>query len=338
MQVSSSESCEEGKMKVITTPSELTTWLGKTADCVAFLGGLMPPELACRLDYSADSLDLLEDWLIRRYERYTELLDQKEELIYDCLARYVGETFRRMLGGEWQPGPKDPKHVHYGLPVLAGYHPQYGGRDSFHHKLTACLDRRRGNYISTILANMAKDKRQYLEKISKPPERFTEKQLRKMRIKSQKAFQKWLAAVDVGVQRFIKEDVPSDLHSALDYSLASLEVLESWMYHVSYGSKDLLQFGQEWGAENLSRYVGKTYCLQAGGRLEWTIDLNDPANQLYGLPSVATVPSQTLARCPLLLVLHSADCRTAGYLADEFTKLMGHEEKGALRRDKFEDK
>ncbi|VTT96796.1 Uncharacterized protein OS=Porphyromonas crevioricanis JCM 15906 GN=PORCRE_1882 PE=4 SV=1 [Gemmataceae bacterium] len=36
-------------------------------------------------------------------------------------ARYLGEVFRRNVGGTWRLCDKGPRYLHHGLPVLAGY-------------------------------------------------------------------------------------------------------------------------------------------------------------------------------------------------------------------------
>lgn len=68
------------------------------------------------LDYTIDSLDQLETLAIR-------LLDQGEDadLVCNRCARYLGEVFRKTLGGKWELCLKDRKYLYFGLPVLAGY-------------------------------------------------------------------------------------------------------------------------------------------------------------------------------------------------------------------------
>ncbi|HEX4611828.1 MAG TPA: hypothetical protein VH092_26775, partial [Urbifossiella sp.] len=36
-------------------------------------------------------------------------------------ARYLGEVFRRQVGGTWRLCDKGPRYLYHGLPVIAGY-------------------------------------------------------------------------------------------------------------------------------------------------------------------------------------------------------------------------
>lgn len=51
------------------------------------------------LDYSMQSLDDLEAWILAHYEDHHALIADRKMLNY--LTVYIGETFRKHLGGKW---------------------------------------------------------------------------------------------------------------------------------------------------------------------------------------------------------------------------------------------
>lgn len=42
-------------------------------------------------------------------------------MIMNRAGRYLGEVFRRHVGGKWELCLKDPKYLYFKLPVVAGY-------------------------------------------------------------------------------------------------------------------------------------------------------------------------------------------------------------------------
>ncbi len=65
-----------------------------------FSAGL-PENVAAKLDYSVDSLDVIEAWLLERYPVNTTSKSPGQAATLDGAARYIGETFRKALGGHW---------------------------------------------------------------------------------------------------------------------------------------------------------------------------------------------------------------------------------------------
>ena len=134
---------------------DFQSWLFEMDDALERFLSLLPSHLRPALDFSPGSLDVLEQWILERYAGVSEILEPGEALILDGLARYVGETFREQLGGYWQIRFDNPKDAHYGLPELTGFSPRPTPL-SPHSLVTASTDRRSGNYISTVLANVKK--------------------------------------------------------------------------------------------------------------------------------------------------------------------------------------
>ena len=71
----------------------------------------------------------------------------------DYLTVYIGETFSKHIGGKWYIDLKNKKNAYYSMPVLTS--PEYRG-DIYIASMTfatACIHRKKGDYISTILRN-----------------------------------------------------------------------------------------------------------------------------------------------------------------------------------------
>jgi hypothetical protein len=126
-------------------------WLVVMEDRLTEFVGSRLANIQGDLDFSPTSLDTLEGWLLENYSDPEDLLADKEE--WDGVARYVWETFRRQLGGYWDMRLDDPKYVYHGLPQLVGLR---GASSPIcpHTLATAAVDRRKGNYLRSILENI----------------------------------------------------------------------------------------------------------------------------------------------------------------------------------------
>ncbi|MFD1407755.1 hypothetical protein ACFQ49_06225 [Kroppenstedtia eburnea] len=117
-------------------------WLMEMGDLLDEFVEEMPSEL--QLDYSPQSLLRLEEWIISNYKTIPEI--ESNSAILDKLARYVGETFRRNIGGIWEIPLDNPKYVFYGIPqivfkdeTISPFCPLIS--------ITTCVDRRRGDSL-----------------------------------------------------------------------------------------------------------------------------------------------------------------------------------------------
>jgi hypothetical protein len=77
------------------------TWNAYMTTTLARFISLFPPEVQSSLDYSPKSLDVVEAWLFARYEDYDAVLFEEDKQLYPGAVLYIGETFRRNLGGHW---------------------------------------------------------------------------------------------------------------------------------------------------------------------------------------------------------------------------------------------
>jgi hypothetical protein len=108
-----------------------------------------------QLDFSPASLDALEAWVLVRYSSPQDLMKAEAKHVLDGVARYIGETYRRHLGGRWQIRLDDPKYAFYGLPELTGF-AEKPTPICPHSLATALTDRRNGTYLRTVLQNARK--------------------------------------------------------------------------------------------------------------------------------------------------------------------------------------
>ena len=144
-------------METIDERERFQYWLADMDDALERFLSRLPADLRSKLDFSPASLDALESWILERYgaPHDHDLLEPAESAVLDGLGRYIGETFRRALGGGWEIRLDDPKYAFHGLPQLAGFHPNSSPVSPM-SLATAATDRRTGRYLSTVLAAHAR--------------------------------------------------------------------------------------------------------------------------------------------------------------------------------------
>jgi hypothetical protein len=139
-----------------TTRDDFESWLVDMDDALERFIDALPQEVAQRLDYTPGSLDALEKWILDRYESTQQMLAASQATTVDGLARYIGETFRKAIGGRWGIRLDDPKYVFYGLPEIVGYSDKPTSLCPI-SLATASADRRNGRYLSGVLASYIRD-------------------------------------------------------------------------------------------------------------------------------------------------------------------------------------
>ena len=139
-----------------TTREDFESWLVDMDDALDRFFAVLPSEVCERLDYSPASLDILEKWILDRYESTDQMLPASEATTVDGLARYVGEAIRKAIGGRWGIRLDDPRYVFYGLPEIIGYSDKPTSLCPI-SLATASADRRSGRYLSGVLASYIRD-------------------------------------------------------------------------------------------------------------------------------------------------------------------------------------
>ena len=113
---------------------------------------VLPEGTKQRLDYSPESLQILEAWLLCQYSDTSLMLPVSESKLVDGIARYIGEVFRKNLGGKWIIDFKDKKNAFFGLPQLSGM-PGQKQQICPLTLATASADRRTGMFLQTVYQN-----------------------------------------------------------------------------------------------------------------------------------------------------------------------------------------
>jgi len=139
-----------------TTRGDFESWLVDMDDALERFFDALPQEITDRLDFAPPSLDVLEKWILARFESTDQMLPASEAATVDGLARYIGETFRKAIGGRWGIRLDDPKYVFYGLPEIVGYSDKPTSLCPI-SLATASADRRSGKYLSGVLASYIRD-------------------------------------------------------------------------------------------------------------------------------------------------------------------------------------
>lgn len=131
---------------------QFEVWLMDMSDAIERFRLSIPKSVGERLDFSPDSLNAIEAFILATYSNVDEIKEQSEAQMVDGMARYVGQVFRKHLGGKWSIELVDKQNVFYGLPQLVGM----AGQSTQICPLTlvtASTDRRTGKFIKTIFDN-----------------------------------------------------------------------------------------------------------------------------------------------------------------------------------------
>ena len=129
-------------------------WVSVMDDALNEFKELLPGELAVKLDGSPESLQALEAWILQNYADYHAVKAERNTTLIDGVARYLGEVLRKRVGGIWDIRFGKPKDINNGIPLIVGYRGQQTPLAP-HRLITACADRRTGDYFLTLLRNQA---------------------------------------------------------------------------------------------------------------------------------------------------------------------------------------
>lgn len=122
-------------------------WLAHMDDALEEFLARLPAQVRGALDYSPASLDVLESWLLDRYPSVSAIMSDAAQDDHDGAARYVGEVYRKALGGRWRIRYDDPKYVFYGLPEVT-FLEKKDSPVSPMSEVTASADRRTVGYLA----------------------------------------------------------------------------------------------------------------------------------------------------------------------------------------------
>lgn len=103
------------------------------------------------LDYTMASLNDLESWILAHYHDANELTNDSRTL--DYITIYIGETFRRYLGGEWDIDFDNEKKAYYPVLTPTEISCKRKAQIAPMALVTECISRNKGNYINGLLFN-----------------------------------------------------------------------------------------------------------------------------------------------------------------------------------------
>jgi truncated hemoglobin YjbI len=279
-------------------------WLAHMDDALEEFFETLPAHVRDRLDYSIDSLDVLEAWLLERYPNPEAALQKSETLRLDGAARYIGETFCKTIGGYWWVDPKG--EIMRGMPLIIDCRTGKGGMCPV-TMATASTDRRCGDFSSSIL-------RKQLESLSGSPERPPyivppAKRKKNKKTLDEMEFDYWLKLMDRGIDELLAE-LPDAVRARLDYSPESLDVLEAWLlarYPDAASAKAETEIVR---LDGVARYLGETLRKNIGGH--WWFDLDGWTHD--GLPQLGGLGEEQASVCPLALVHEAVEQRSKDVL------------------------
>ncbi len=143
----------------LTTREDFDYWVSDMDDALERFFTLLPSSVREKLDFSPFSLEALEEWILEKYANTQAMLQRDQAQIVDGVARYIGETFRRTIGGYWTIRLDDPKVAFFGVPILTGFEERPTPACPL-ALATASADRRTGTFLHTVLKNHMKVLRQ----------------------------------------------------------------------------------------------------------------------------------------------------------------------------------
>ena len=96
-------------------------WLSNIDEEIDFLLEIVPKEINSELDFSVNSLEVLESWILKKYKSTEQMLMKTQTKRVNSIACYIGETFRKNIGGKWDIKLEDKKFVFFGIPILTNF-------------------------------------------------------------------------------------------------------------------------------------------------------------------------------------------------------------------------
>jgi hypothetical protein len=144
-----------GQREIMGVQDKFEFWLMNMDDAIENFLQSVPADIASRLDFSDLSLDALEAFILETYPDIAAIKSPGEAKSVDGMARYVGEVFRKNLGGRWFIDYSEKNNAFYGLPQLKDMKGQVAQICPL-TLVSASTDRRSGAFIITVFNNLAK--------------------------------------------------------------------------------------------------------------------------------------------------------------------------------------
>lgn len=137
-------------MTIESEQANFRSWLLEMPHALDRFFAKLPEHVRRQLDFSPESLDVLEKWLLATFTTVEELRAPEHKALWDGIGRYIGETYRRSLGGRWDIRFDDPKYIYFGVPQITGFSP-HPTPICPHALSTVAIDWKEGSFLRTIL-------------------------------------------------------------------------------------------------------------------------------------------------------------------------------------------
>lgn len=136
------------KMEKEKRSSDFETWITFLPDKVIELKKELPENISKFLNQSIDSLDIIEEYLLKNYTQESIIQDK---FFLDKLASYTGTVFSKNLPNSyWYIELANSKDVFFCLPVLKVKDAKLAPFSPY-NMVTALFVRKKGNFLSSIL-------------------------------------------------------------------------------------------------------------------------------------------------------------------------------------------
>ena len=135
----------------MSSEQQFHAWLQQLPESIEILRNILAEDTGQTLDFSIDSLLMLEQWLLERYPDLKFIHENDEYHLMEAAGGYIGETIRQVVGGEWTIELKDEAYAYLGVPGIGGF--KGNRRIPSVYPLTwatTSLNRRTGEYIRTL--------------------------------------------------------------------------------------------------------------------------------------------------------------------------------------------
>lgn len=98
------------------TQEDFQEWIFFISDKLDYMTDTFAKENGLNLDFSVESIDALEEWMLAHYSSPQDLINDPR--MHDLLTVYIGETYRQHLGGKWFIDLENKKNAYYAMPIL----------------------------------------------------------------------------------------------------------------------------------------------------------------------------------------------------------------------------
>lgn len=129
-------------------------WITCIPDKIEKLKSELPKKVSEKLDFSLESLDILEGFIIKNFT-VDYLKSEHGSDILDRFSSYFGSSIKKLIPStKWHCELENDKDIYFGLPVLISS--SDSALSPYHLPITAII-RKKGDFISTIVKKRTKN-------------------------------------------------------------------------------------------------------------------------------------------------------------------------------------